>query len=496
MTNNSFNTRTINTTKWFWLFAGVHLFFWTLLPALIRYNLPMDAIEGAAWGHQLALGYDKNPWMNAWLTELAIKLGGQSGWMTYLFGQISVVLCFWAVWQLAKKIVAPVYALIAVFLLELISSFNLDAIDFNDNVLELSLWALMILCFYNALQKQKIYQWALVGVFAGLAMMTKYYVVVLFLPMGLFLLSSKEARISFFKPGLYVAAIMFLLISVPHFIWLFFHDFITVKYAFTRVAAASSWTNHFLHAYHFLIPIVTSCILPVLVFATLYIGRKDANVIARPETISGYSWYFLLCMGLGPLIVTLLYSMVSGALLHTGWRTPLFSLFGLLLVAWLQPVITRARFYRLVTIIFLLLATALIVYAVTLIKAGSKSDANYPGKIIAARLTQQWHIRYHTKLAYVVGTRLEAATVALYSKDRPAVYIDANPKISFWVDEEELRRKGALFVWDPQEGDSVVGMFARFHNLQYKHVAEFNWLRDQQAPPVKLHIAFLPPFSK
>ena len=82
------------SAHWFYLFLFVHLIFWTAVPALVRDNLPLDSIEGTIWGHQLQWGYDKNPFLNGWLTALAAYIGGQSGWMIYLFSQLSVCICF------------------------------------------------------------------------------------------------------------------------------------------------------------------------------------------------------------------------------------------------------------------------------------------------------------------------------------------------------------------------------------------------------------------
>src|SRR5579862_5360712 len=127
---NSFNAR-----RWFALFMLAHLIGWTLAPLLVRFNLPLDSIEGTLWGHQLEWGYDKNPFLNAWLTAFATFLDGQSGWMIYLFSQLSVVISFWAIWQLAKQIVTPAYALIAVMILEGVQYYHFHAIDFNDNTL-------------------------------------------------------------------------------------------------------------------------------------------------------------------------------------------------------------------------------------------------------------------------------------------------------------------------------------------------------------------------
>jgi len=104
-------------------------------------------------------------------------------------------LCFWSVWKLGKKILDPIYALIAVFLLEGIQYYTIAAVDFNDNVLEIGIWAAIALFFYNAIKEQKTLSWLAVGFLAALALMAKYYAIVLFLPMGFFLLTSKQGRV-------------------------------------------------------------------------------------------------------------------------------------------------------------------------------------------------------------------------------------------------------------------------------------------------------------
>ena len=102
-TGDSLIRTSLNPSYCFAIFLVLHLLSWTLVPFCIRTNLPLDAIEGTLWGHQLEWGYDKNPYLNAWLTALAVYLGGASGWMIYFFSQVSVVLCFWSIWRLGNQ---------------------------------------------------------------------------------------------------------------------------------------------------------------------------------------------------------------------------------------------------------------------------------------------------------------------------------------------------------------------------------------------------------
>jgi len=110
--------KSFQAERWLLLFIFLHVFFWTLIPSWVRYTLPMDAMEGTTWGHQLVLGYDKNPFLNAWLTRFALFLGGGYVWVIYLFSQLSVAACFWALFRLGEKFLPPIHALIAVLLLE------------------------------------------------------------------------------------------------------------------------------------------------------------------------------------------------------------------------------------------------------------------------------------------------------------------------------------------------------------------------------------------
>lgn len=190
----------LTITHWFYLFLFAHVLCWTLAPFLLRYNLPLDSMEGTTWGHQLLLGYDKNPFMNAWLTALAIKISGTSAWAVYLFSQLSVGLCFWAVWKLGQRIFSPLYACVSVMLLEGVQYYHLHAFDFNDNTLELGLWAITIYFFYCALKDKKFWPWLLTGVFAALGVMTKYYTAMLLLPMILFLLIDRKNHSTFKSP--------------------------------------------------------------------------------------------------------------------------------------------------------------------------------------------------------------------------------------------------------------------------------------------------------
>jgi 4-amino-4-deoxy-L-arabinose transferase-like glycosyltransferase len=479
--------------RWLYLFISMHVIVWTVVPYLTRFTLPLDAMEGTIWAQHLQWGYDKNPFLNGWLTRLALELSDQAEWGIYLFSQLSVAICFWAVWELGKKILPPVYALIAVMMLEGAQYYNLHAIDFNDNTIELSLWALTTLYFYNALQKQKASDWLLTGLFAGLGMMTKYYTVMLLIAMALFILINSAARRSFGKPTFYLGIVAFLAVMTPHIVWLFHHDFVTVNYALERISIPTI-LNHPNYSASFAWEQFAVFLPPLVLTLFLMTGRQPMLTTQRVP-VNSFNQQFLFFLGLLPYLLTVILSALTGIKLRAGWGEPLLSLWGIMVMAWLQPDITPAKFHRFMLIFFSLFALTAILYATSLLRGQTPSTANFPGKIIAATLTRSWHETEHTPLFYVAGSRWLAGNIAFYSHDKPSVYIDWDNKISPWVDENELRAKGGIFVWNTTKKDEplpevIRQRFAKLGSLKIMH---FSWLRNHREPPITIGVAFLAP---
>lgn len=476
------------------IFIVFHLILWTIFPALIRYNLPLDSIEGTLWGHQLEWGYDKNPFLNGWLSALAVYISKPSGWMMYFFSQLSVASCLWVVWQLGKKILTPLYAFIAVLLLEGVQYFNFHAIDFNDNTLELGLWAFSTYFFYQALTNSRNRNWFATGIFSAFALMAKYYTLILLLAMFLFLIIPKYNRKHLLSRGPYLCLSIFVSIILPHVIWLFFHDFITIKYVFARASSPPSLFNHIYFPVQFFWQQV-QVFLPALgLFALLLIGKKPIFTTHKIR-MSSFDKAFLFYIGVGPLLLTLLLSLLLGIKLRAGWGMPLLSFSTIILLALLQPNLTQAKVYRFIITIIVFMGVLLTGYTLSLIDSSDASSANFPGKEIASTITNEWNQKYHTKLDYVAGSRWLGGNISFYSKDHPAVFVEWEKNRAPWIDIESLKNKGAVFVWDITGHESLpLEIQKEFSNLEPAKVMRFALHRNKRnLPPAEIGVAFLPP---
>jgi len=215
-------------------------------------------------------------------------------------------------------------------------------------------------------------------------------------------------------------------------------------------------------------------------------------------------------MFFGPLILTLLFSLITGSYIRRMWGTPLFSLLGILLFAWLQPVLTKHNLRRFGIIIGIIFITFLLLYFWDntfhpYLKQKGKYEI-YPGKSIALTLTKEWRARFHTPLKFVAGSRLPVVNIAYYSPDKPDCYFEWNKKNSPWINENDLKKYGALFVWETSDNHITLpkAIKRRFPTAKALHPYYFNWavryqtlittlLSHKKIPPEKLAIAFLPP---
>ena len=220
--------------KWLVIFCIALFALWSALPMILLENTYIDILENIVWSRHFQFGYDKNPYFGAWLTQACYILSGHGIWINYVLSQLSVLIGFLCVWKLARSFLPPLQSLISVMLLTGVLFYGSKTIEFNDDVLEIALWSLSMLFFHRALTKQQLLDWLFVGLWTGLAFMTKYYGLVLFASMGLVMLLTKEGRGSFRKPGPWLSLALFLVLSLPNIVWLWQNDFVAIRYAMGR----------------------------------------------------------------------------------------------------------------------------------------------------------------------------------------------------------------------------------------------------------------------
>ena len=91
-----------NSTKFLFIFLGVHLIIWTLVPTISNVNLPLDTIEALAWASNLDWGYYKHPPFSAYVAQVVYYFFGNNDWAYYLLSQMFVVFRFLLYMEIIK----------------------------------------------------------------------------------------------------------------------------------------------------------------------------------------------------------------------------------------------------------------------------------------------------------------------------------------------------------------------------------------------------------
>jgi hypothetical protein len=138
----------------FLAFLALHTVVWTVLPAVYFLNLPLDIIEGLLYGREWQLGYDKLPPLPWWLLEATYRLFGPDLFF-YALSQASIVATFTLIWLMARQLVGPVGALVAILIIDGLHYYTFTAPKFNHDVVQLPFWALTGYAYWAALRHGK-----------------------------------------------------------------------------------------------------------------------------------------------------------------------------------------------------------------------------------------------------------------------------------------------------------------------------------------------------
>ena len=173
----------------FWVAALAQGTLWTLVPSLFYPAPPGEVPLVLAVGREWMLGSPYGPPLAYWLANIAFTLGGIIG--VYLLSQLCVIVTFWAVFTLGRRILGAAHAAMAILLMAGISVFTVPTLEFGPGVLAMPLTALTLLFGYRALADNKRGDWIAAGVMLGLLLLTTYAGFILLGLMTLFVVATR-----------------------------------------------------------------------------------------------------------------------------------------------------------------------------------------------------------------------------------------------------------------------------------------------------------------
>ena len=407
----------------FKLFLLSHLVIWTLVPFFSNKNLPLDVIEALAWGSNLDWGFEKHPPLSAFFPEIFYQLFGSQDWAYYLLSQIFIVFSFFAIFKLAKEFLKnETYALVSVFLLEGIYFYNFTTPEFNVNVCQIPFWSLTVYYSWQSFKNDKIHNWILFGLFAGLGVLSKYLFIYLLVGIKLFFIYylKKDKKFNF---KYFIPIIIFLLVLSPHLKWLVDNDYRTIAYGLKRTSLESrTLLNHFIYPLKFIFKQIGT-VLPFFILLGLILKKFKFKFKKRDKKS-----IFLIFITFVPILLMFVTSLVFAANIRTMWMTPFYLFFGLFFIYHFKASINLNFLKRFIfSFLFIFILSPAAYLYISISKDNKRTD--YPGKEIANLVQNRWDKNFINTIEIVVGDEWVAGNLSYHLQSRPRWFNNLEPKL-------------------------------------------------------------------
>ena len=406
-----------NINSIFFIFTFSHLIIWTAVPSLTNNNLPLDTIETLAWGSNLEWGFNKHPPMSAFFPEVFYQIFGAQDWVYYLLSQIFILIAFYYVFKFAYEILKNIkLSLISVLLLESIYFYNFTTPEFNVNVCQLPFWSLIVYYswkIYDA-KEIKFIDCFLVGLFAALGFLSKYLFIYLLVSIDLlfiWLIFIKKTKKFDFK---YLITIeVFIVLLVPHLIWLFNNDFITILYGLKRTGLEESGIlNHAKYPFVFLFKQI-GILIPFFFLIFLLVKKIKFKINYKDKKL-----LFLIFINILPIVLMFITSVITGSKIRTMWMTPFYLFFGVLFIYVFQSQINIKKINSFLCGFLFLFFLSPILYSFESVNTTDKRT-DYLGKEIAAKVQITWNQNFDKDIEFVTGDEWKAGNLSYHLKSRP-----------------------------------------------------------------------------
>ena len=406
-----------NINNIFFIFAISHLIIWTLIPSLTNKNLPLDTIEALAWGSNLDWGFNKHPPMSAFFSEVFFQIFGSQDWAYYLLSQIFVLIAFYVVFKLANEILKNVkLSLISVLLLESIYFYNFTTPEFNVNVCQLPFWSLVVYYSWRIFDSKQIkfIDCFLIGLFAALGFLSKYLFIYLLVSIDLlfvYLIFINKTKKFDFK--YLVTFEVFIVLLVPHLIWLYNNDYITILYGLKRTGLEGSGIlDHIKYPVIFLFKQI-GILIPFFFLIYLLVQKIKFKINFKDKKL-----LFLIFVNIFPIALMFVTSAITGSKIRTMWMTPFYLFFGVLFVYLFQSQINIKKINSfLYGFLFLFFLSPILYSYDSISKTDKRTD--YPGKDVAVKVQIIWQQDFDKEIEFVVGNEWKAGNLSYHLKSRP-----------------------------------------------------------------------------
>jgi len=216
---------------------------------------------------------------------------------------------------------------------------------------------------------------------------------------------------------------VFIVLLIPHLIWLFQNNFITILYGIQRTGLENAnILNHIKYPLIFLTKQM-GILIPFFFLIWLLIKKIKFKFNLQDKKL-----LFLITINILPIFLMLLTSIITGSKIRTMWMTPFYLFFGVLFIYVLKSQINLKKINSfLYGFLFLFFLSPSIYLYESIYQTEKRTD--YPGKDIALKIQAIWNQDFDKEIQFVTGDEWKAGNLSYHLKSRPVWEGFTNEKI-------------------------------------------------------------------
>jgi hypothetical protein len=269
-----------------------------------------DEAQYWLWSKNLDLGYYSKPPMISYGIYLTTHFFNDSEFFIRLSSPFVHFFTSIVVFKIAEILYDRKTALTSGCLYLLLPGVSFSSIFISTDVYLMFFFALSILYFLKALRDDSFFKFTLMGVFIGLALLSKYTAIILYPSIGLYLIIEKGLWKKLFSPKLIWGGIVSIAVFSPNLYWNYLNGYVSFIHTNNNVISheVSLYPNDMIE---FIIGqfLILGPILALIFISSIF--KKDEEISQKK---------FLLSFSLPLIFAGTFVALIAGAQMH--WAAP------------------------------------------------------------------------------------------------------------------------------------------------------------------------------
>jgi 4-amino-4-deoxy-L-arabinose transferase-like glycosyltransferase len=479
-----------------WIFLALFVAIWTgfQIVSYAPIGLHPDLLEVFAWSQNPAPGY-KHPPLAGLVAAAWFSIFPIADWSFHLLAMVNAAVAFFAIDLIARRYVDGDKRLLVLLLLLLTPLYQFHGQRFSTNQVLLSVWPIATYCFLRSFESRSLAWSAAAGAAAALAMLGKYYSILLVAACVVAALIHPRRGDYLRSAAPWTAALVGLIVLAPHLHWFLTTGGKTLSYA-QQVHGGASMAALLLSVAS---SSVSACgYVLILLAAYALVVRPDRRTLTATLWPADPDRRMLVVLFAVPLLLPIVVLPLGGLKFSALWTLPAWFLLPIVLLSPPEAAVKRLDAVR---VAFVVLGVSLAVLAASpaiawmrFAQEQGKPRAHFAA--VSQELTRAWRRAVKAPLTLVASSTDFANAAAFYSGDHPKSWDLGDPQLTPWIKEEQRPRDGWAAVCPAAEEVclSLVRLATAQSkgaiHLEFEHAATF---LGRRGPPARFVFVLVPP---